>query len=193
MPPVVQNAQASTTRDDAEGIVRVRPRRRPCRAAAVFGDLVHGRPQPGRGDEQDAEFHHPGRVQGLLGRRERITKQRRALAPIPGHVVAADRVVVGDRAAAGDQRLRGALLDVPPGLQQPVRAAERMEGEIRCRTVRVDVGEPAGDDAVRPVASRIAWQAAVTTRSWNRSKRSQVIAVSKVSQMIPAGTWISRA
>jgi antitoxin (DNA-binding transcriptional repressor) of toxin-antitoxin stability system len=44
----------------------------------------------------------------------------------------------------------------------------------------------------RPVASLIACSVAALIRSWKVSKRSQVIAVSKVSEMMARGVIFSR-
>src|SRR5439155_24197288 len=61
---------------------------------------------------------------------------------------AAGRVVMGHRAAAGDHRVEPRGFDRVPLLDQLAVAAGRMEGEIRRRPVRVDVGEAAGDLAL---------------------------------------------
>ena len=130
----------------------------------------------------------------MLGRLERGGEERRALAVVPGTVIAADRVVVRDRAAGGNERIRCSGLDVSPLLDERAVAAQCMEAEIRRGTVGIDVGEAAGDLARAPGGGDVSLlpSAALRCRA-TASKRSQVMAVSKVSLMMARGTMRSRA
>ena len=121
------------------------------------------------------------RVEGLLRCLERIREKSGTLAIVPGAVVASDRVVMRDRAAGGDHRVQTSALDGLPLLEQAAVMAGHREGEIGRGPVRVDkrqVTSPA-----RPVACLMAASVAAFTRSCKLSKRSQVMAVSKVSLM----------
>ena len=86
-----------------------------------------------------------GGVQLGLGRAQGGGERRRALAVIPGTVVAADRVVVGDRAAGVDQRLGDGRLDLVPLLDLAAANSGREDREVGRGAVGVDVGEAAAD------------------------------------------------
>ena len=82
-----------------------------------------------------------------LGAAQRGGERLRTLAVVPRPVVAADRVVVGDRAAALDHRVRGGPLDLGPLLELGAAARRRQDRVVGRGTVRIDVGEAAGDRA----------------------------------------------
>ena len=84
------------------------------------------------------------------------------------------------------------VLDLPPLPEQGAVATCGMEREIGRRAVGVDVGEPAGDQAGLAGGFEDRLSVAEVTASWNASKRSQVIAVSKVSTIRSRGTRTSR-
>ena len=114
-------------------------------------------------------------------------------------MVAADGVVVGDRAAAVDQRLGDGGLDLVPLLDLAAADRRREHGEVGRGAVGVDVGEaaadagragPLGGDAA-DLGDRAPRVVSITV-AWNSSKRSQVIAVSKVSESTPQATKVSR-
>ena len=123
----------------------------------------------------------------------------RALAVIPGPVIAADRVVVGDRAAGVDHRVGDGRLDLVP-LGDLVAAPRRREHRVvGRRAVRVDVGEAAADPRragalgrARRRPRRPPGGPLSITSAWKSAKRSQVIAVSKVSERTPQATIESR-
>ena len=99
----------------------------------------------------------PARVQLGLGGAQRGGERGRALAVVPGAVVAADRVVVGDRAAALDHRLGGGGLDLVPLLDLAAPHRRRHHREVGRRPVGVDVGEAAADPwRARPLGGRAA-------------------------------------
>src|SRR6201989_908122 len=83
------------------------------------------RPQRGArsGVEENARVQDRGRVELGLGGPQGGSEGGRALAVVPGAMVAADRVVMGDRAAALDQRLGHRGLDLVPLLD--LAAADR--------------------------------------------------------------------
>ena len=64
-----------------------------------------------------------------LAAAQRLGERLRALAVVPGAVVAADRVVVGDRAAGGDHRVGGRGLDLVPLLD--LGAAPRRGEDVK--------------------------------------------------------------
>ena len=81
----------------------------------------------------------------------------RALAVVPGAVIAADGVVMGDRAAGLDQRLGGRRLDLVPLLDLAAADRRRHHREVGGRPVRVDVGEAAADPRrARPLGGGVA-------------------------------------
>ena len=96
---------------------------------------------------QDAGVEQAGGVEARLRGRQRRAEQLRALLEVPGHVVAADGVVMGDGAAGVDHGVGGGALDVPPLFRQAAVVADGVPGEIGRRPVRIDVGEAAGHDA----------------------------------------------
>ena len=101
-------------------------------------------------------------------------------------MIAPDRVMMRDGAAILDHGVERRALDREPLRAELARLAQGVEGEVGRRAVRIDMGEAAGDLAV--AAGRLAdrssrWR--VLIASWNASKRSQVIAVSKVSLITP--------
>src|SRR5438876_5459883 len=53
--------------------------------------------------------------------------------------------MVGNRPAGGNQRLAGRALDSTPLGQKFAMPPESVECEIGCRSIGIDVGEPAGD------------------------------------------------
>ena len=78
-----------------------------------------------------------------------------------------NRVMVRDRAAARDERVGGCVPDRMPLLQQRVVVPERVEAEIRRGTVRVDMGEAAGDLA--GLGASCIWRLTpLAARSWRR-------------------------
>ena len=80
--------------------------------------------------QQLAGVHDPGGIEALLDRAQRVEAERAGLGLQVGHVVAADRVVVGDRAAGGDDRLAG-------GRAWPrATARSRRRGPARARNVK---------------------------------------------------------
>jgi len=62
-------------------------------------------------------------------------------------VITSDRMVVGDCPARREQGIGGAGFDVPPLLEKSAGRAACIEGVVRGRTVRIDVGETGRDDA----------------------------------------------
>ena len=86
-----------------------------------------------------------GRVELGLGGAQGGGEGGRALAVVPGAVVAADRVVVGDRAAALDQRLGDRGLDLVPLLDLSAAHGRRQHREVGRDAVGIDVGEAAAD------------------------------------------------
>src|SRR5215470_1988270 len=84
------------------------------------------------------------RVKLAFGRAQRRGKQGRALAVVPGTVVAPDRMMMGDGAAALDHRVERRRFDRLPLLDELSVTAERVEGEVGRRAVRIDVGAAAG-------------------------------------------------
>ena len=137
----------------------------------------------GHGSISTPGLRMPLRVDGGLGRAQRRGERLRALAVVPGAVVAADRVVVGDRAAGRLDRLRGGRLDLVPLLELGAAPGRREHREVGRGAVGVGVREAAGHAALGPSAAAARSRTAAT----NSSKRSQVIAVSKVSARMPAG------
>jgi hypothetical protein len=81
------------------------------------------------------------RVERALGGLERLGEQGRALAVVPGTVVAADCVVMGHRAAAGDHRVERRGFDRMPLLDQLPMPAGRMEREIGSRPVQAQANK----------------------------------------------------
>ena len=151
------------------------------------------------GVDQDAGIEDPGRVELGLGGAQGGGEGGRALAVVPGAVVAADRVVVGDRAAALDQRLGDGRLDLVPLLDLAAAHRRREHREVGRGAVGIDVGEAAADarrarplGAARRRPRRPRARVVSITVAWNSSKRSQVIAVSKVSESTPQATKVSR-
>src|SRR6185312_3837460 len=106
---------------------------------------------PGSGVEQDPWVEDAGRIELRLGRAESGGEGRRALAVVPGAMVATDRVVVGDRAAAAGQRLGDGGLDLVPLLDLPTADRRGEDGEVRGDAVGVGMGETTGDER-RPTA-----------------------------------------
>ena len=108
-------------------------------------------PQAGKSDStaqgsiRTPGIEHPGRVELGLGGAQGGGERGRALAVIPGPVIAADRVVVGDRAAAVDQRLGDRRLDLVPLLDLAAAHRRREHREVGRGAVGVDVGEAAAD------------------------------------------------
>jgi hypothetical protein len=100
-------------------------------------------------------------------------------------MVAPDRVMVSDRAAVLDHGIEGGRLDGEPLHIQFAMPPGGVKGEIRRRAVRIDMGAAARYLASTAVASTMARSVAALTLSWNDSNRSQVIAVSNVSLMMP--------
>src|SRR6266487_1975024 len=64
--------------------------------------------------DQDARIERPGRVELRLHGPQPGGERLRALAVVPGSVIAADRVVVGDRAASVDHSVGDGGLDLVP-------------------------------------------------------------------------------
>ena len=136
--------------------------------------------------DQHAGIEQALRIERLLGGAQRVGEQRRALAVVPRAMIAPDRMMMRDRAAVLDHGIERRALDRAPLRAELARLAERMEGEVGRRPVRVDMREAAGDLARcgrSPHGSRSRSRALIA--SWNVSKRSQVIAVSNVSLMTP--------
>ena len=109
--------------------------------------------------DQHAWVQHACRVELGLGGAEGGGEGGRALAVVPGAVVAADGVVVGDRAAGVDQRLGDGGLDLVPLLDLAAADRRGEDGEVGGGAVGIDVGEAAADagragavgrDAARP-------------------------------------------
>src|SRR5580704_12704187 len=100
---------------------------------------------PPSGIDQNARVEHALRIEFSFHGTKCACEELRTLTVVPGPVIAADGVMMGDRAAGLDQRIARRVLDRLPLLQQRAVAAERVEGEIGCRAVRIDVGEAAGD------------------------------------------------
>ena len=113
-------------------------------AAAEAGEAGEA---SGSAGEELAGVHDPGRVELLLDRAQHLEPGLAHLGLHVGGVVAADRVVVGDRAAAGDDRLRGGALDLPPLLELGAAAGAGDEGEVERGAVGVGVREVAEDEA----------------------------------------------
>src|SRR5215203_7359310 len=97
------------------------------------------------GVDQHAGVQHPGRIELGLGGAEGGGEWGRALAVVPGAVVAADGVVVGDRAASVDQRLGDGGLDLVPLLDLAAADRRGENGEVRRGAVGIDMGEAAAD------------------------------------------------
>ena len=114
-----------------------------------------GRAQSRGGIDQHAGVEDAPRVELRLGGAQRRRERVRALAVVPGAVVAADRVVVGDRAAGVDHRVRDGGLDLVPLLDlgaAPRRGEHRVVGR---GPVRIDVREAAADPRrARPLGRR---------------------------------------
>src|ERR1700674_2236676 len=100
--------------------------------------LLRIAPSRRSGVDQHAGIEQPLRIDRLLGGPQCRGEQLRALPVVPGPMIAPDRVVVGDGAALRDDRIEGSGLDGAPLLDQAAVAAERVEGEIRWRPVRID-------------------------------------------------------
>ena len=117
--------------------------------------------------QQHAGIEDPGRVERALGRPQRRGERLRALAVVPGPVVAADRVVVGDRARPrrGSPRTPRALTSSHCSSSIPRRAG-RQHREVGRGAVGVGVREAAGDApvAAAPRARPLAHRAPRTTR-----------------------------
>src|ERR1700757_4981813 len=94
--------------------------------------------------DQHPWIEHTRRIKLALGGAKRGRKQFRALAVVPGPVIAADGMMMGDRAASLDQRVACGIPDRLPLFNERAMASERVEREIRRRPVRIDVGEAAG-------------------------------------------------
>ncbi len=168
------------------------------------GDRLRRRLRLNRHEEAAGSIRTPGLSTPAgsscsLAARSAVGEGVGALAVIPGPVVAADRVVVGDRAPGGDHGVGGGGLDLVPLLDLAAAARRGEDGEVGGRTVRVDVGEAAAQPGRARAPGRNAAGlgdgAAARPRSRSRgtaSKRSQVIAVSKVSERTPSETKVSR-
>src|SRR5436305_3965795 len=89
------------------------------------------------GIDQHARIEQALRVERLLGGAQRLGEQRRALAVIPGPMIASDRVMMRDRAALRDHGIERRTLDTAPLLAELSRFAQRMEREIRRRAVGI--------------------------------------------------------
>ena len=107
-------------------------------------------------------------------------------------MIAADGVVVGDRAAVGGDRLGdAALISSHCSTWEPHRPGR--DTVVGRGAVGVDVGEAAADPGGAgtvggtPSYPATARRAVSITAEWSSSKRSQVIAVSKVSAIDAAG------
>src|SRR5271165_4829873 len=68
--------------------------------------------------EQNTRIEQPMRIERVLCRTQRRSKEVGGFSIVPWPVIAADRVVVGDRAACVDQRVARGALDRPPLGQQ---------------------------------------------------------------------------
>src|SRR6516165_6062600 len=97
------------------------------------------------GIDQDAGIEEALRIERRLRRLERRGEERRALAVVPGAMIASDGVVVRDGAARLDERVGGGVLDRLPLLQEGAVTAQPMEREVRGGAVGIDMGEAAGD------------------------------------------------
>src|SRR5690242_6667643 len=92
-------------------------------------------------------------------------------------------MVMGDRAAAANDRIARRLLDSMPLRLQLAVPPQCMKREIGRRTVGIDMRETAGDLA-RPAGHLADARSGRFLDGIMTSKRSQVIAVSKVSEMM---------
>jgi hypothetical protein len=72
------------------------------------------------------------RVERFFRGAQGFGEQRRALAVIPGTMIAPDRVVVRDVAAIIDHRVKRCALNREPLRAEPTRLAQGMEREVRC-------------------------------------------------------------
>ena len=132
----------------------------------------------------------PAGSRACLAARSAARERLRALAVVPRAVVAADRVVVGDGAAVRDDRLARRRLDLVPHRDLGAAAARRDDGEVRRRPVRVDVGEPAGDQPRRRSAAR---RGAASRPPRAAVERGPTVhAVSNVSTTTPSRASASR-
>src|ERR1051325_2439954 len=95
--------------------------------------------------DQYPRIEQPLRVEFARGRAQRRGEQGRALAVVPGAMVAPDRMMMRARAAAVDHRVERRRFDRRPLLDQLAVTAERMEREVRRRPVGINVGAAAGD------------------------------------------------
>ena len=90
-----------------------------------------------------------------------------------------------------------ARLDLVPLLDLAAAAGRRQHREVGRGAVRVDVGEAAADARRAGPRRRVAdlgdrARGGLHHVAWNSSNRSQVIAVSKVSESTPQATKVSR-
>src|SRR5215813_13977105 len=85
------------------------------------------------------------RIERLLSRAQSRGEQRRPLLVVPRPVITAHRMVMGDGAARTDQCSTGGALDYLPLRQQIPVPSERVEGEIRSGSIRIDMSETTGD------------------------------------------------
>ena len=161
-----------------------------------------GAPRPcsrGQGSIRTPGLRIPFGSSSALAARSAAANGCRALAVVPGAVIAADRVVVGDRAARFDHRLRGRGLDLVPLLDLAAAHRRGEHREVGRRPVRIDVGEAAADPRRAGALGRARrrprrpWRGPPPSPpAWKSSKRSQVIADSKVSERTPQATKVSR-
>src|SRR5581483_7200080 len=100
------------------------------------------------GVDQHAWIEHALRVELALGGPQRTGEQLRALAVVPGPMVAAYGMMMGDGAAGRDQGVARRSLDRLPLLEQRTVAAEPVEGEVGRGAIGIDMGEAAGDLAL---------------------------------------------
>src|SRR5438477_1686058 len=104
------------------------------------------------GIDQHPGIEGPCRIERGFGGGQRGGERIRALAVVPGPVVAADGVVMGDGPAAVDHDVRGGPLYLRPLLELPADASRGEDREVRRRSIRIYVREAACD---HPVATDI--------------------------------------
>ncbi len=89
----------------------------------------------------------PAGSTAALAPRQRRREWLGPLAFVEGPVVAPDGMVVGDRAPGLNQRVGDRLLDLTPLFDLASTPGRCEDGEVRSRTVWIDMGEPAVDAA----------------------------------------------
>ena len=138
----------------------------------------------GLGVDQHSRIEQALRIQGCLGGLKGSGEQRRALAIVPPPMVAPDRMMVGDRAAICNHSIKTGRLDGVP-LRAQLAMPSGVQSEVWRRPVRIHMGATAGYLAGTPGCLDDGALGRCLDPVVDDSNRSQVIAVSNVSLMMP--------